>query len=81
MHQPTTSSSPRRENSRTEGETITKKAKKKLKDENFRWQNKTLGKLDNDIITFGADVYIQVRRKGKIRIYTSSLDDCTWPLR
>jgi len=63
---------------------IKKKTAEQLKDENFRRQILTFeekgDKLRED---FGADVFVLVRRKGKVRVYTSrnSLDDPQWPLR
>ena len=63
---------------------IKKKTKEQLKNENFRRQNKSLTKRGNKLTKFEADVYIQVRRKGKITIYTSledPLEDPSWPLR
>lgn len=55
-----------------------------LDDENFRRQRVTLvEKADRFRELFGADVFILVRRKGKLMVYTSrnSLNDPQWPLR
>lgn len=63
---------------------ITKKTAEQLRNENFRRQNLTYAEKGNRLRKdFGADVFILVRRKGKLTIYTSrnSLDDPQWPLR
>jgi hypothetical protein len=63
---------------------VTKKTAEQLNDENFRRQNVTFAeKADRLREEFGADVFILVRRKGKLLVYTScdSLDDPRWPLR
>jgi hypothetical protein len=63
---------------------VTKKTAEQLNDENFRRQNiKFAEKADRLREEFGADVFILVRRKGKLKVYTSrdSLDDPQWPLR
>jgi hypothetical protein len=60
---------------------ISKKSDEQLKDENFRRQNKTFKKRGNKLSLLGAEVYIQVLRKGKLSIYTTSLDHNAWPLR
>jgi hypothetical protein len=64
---------------------IKKKTKEQLVNENFRRQNKSLAKKGNKLTKFEADVYILVRRKGNITIYTSledpRLEDPRWPLR
>jgi len=63
---------------------VTKKTAEQLNDENFRRQNVTFAeKADRLREEFGADVFILVRRKGKLLVYTSrdSLDDPQWPLR
>jgi hypothetical protein len=68
----------------SEPEVITKKTTEQLDDENFRRQNETFAeKADRLRKDFGADVFILVRRKGKLTGYTSrdSLDDPRWPLR
>jgi hypothetical protein len=57
-----------------------KRTSEQLKDENFRRQKITLGKRGNKLSTFGAKVYIQVLRKGKLWIFTSTLDDNTFPI-
>lgn len=61
---------------------ITKTAEQ-LKDENFRRQQLTFAEKGDRLRAFDADVFILVRRKGKLMIYTSrnSLDDPQWPLR
>jgi hypothetical protein len=61
-----------------------KKTAEQLDDENFRRQNVTFAeKAERRREEFGADVFILVRRKGKLMVYTSrnSLDDRQWPLR
>jgi hypothetical protein len=61
-----------------------KKTAEQLRDENFCRQNLTFAeKGDRLREDFGADVFILVRRKGKLTIYTSrnALDDPQWPLR
>ena len=62
----------------------TKKTANQLNDENFRRQNVTFAeKAERLREEFGADVFILVRRKGRLMVYTSrnSLDDPQWPLR
>jgi hypothetical protein len=62
---------------------IKKKTAEQLKDENFRRQILTFrAKGDTLRGKFGADVFVLVRRKGKLMVYTSrnSLDDPQWPL-
>jgi len=59
-----------------------KKTPKQLEDENFRRQSVTFEeKADRLREEFGADVFLLVRRKGKLTGYTSSmaLDDPRWP--
>lgn len=61
-----------------------KKTAEQLRDENFRRQNLTFAEKGDRLgEEFGADVFILVRRKGKLTVYTSrnSLDDPRWPLR
>jgi len=62
---------------------ITKKTAEQLKDENFRRQKETIAEKGDRLRKFDADVFILVKRKGKLMIYTSrnSLDDPQWPLR
>ena len=62
---------------------ITKKTAEQLKDENFRRQKIKLAEKGDRLRKFDADVFMLVRRKGKLTIYTSrnSLDDPQWPLR
>jgi hypothetical protein len=62
---------------------ITKKTAEQLKDENFRRQKLTFAEKGDRLRVFDADVFILVRRKGKLMIYTSrnSLDNPQWPLR
>jgi len=61
----------------------TKKTAEQLKDENFRRQKETIAEKGERLRKFDADVFILVKRKGKLMIYTSrnSLDDPQWPLR
>jgi hypothetical protein len=62
---------------------VTKKTAEQVNNENFRRQNVTFAKkADRLREEFGADVFILVRRKGKLLVYTSrdSLDDPQWPL-
>ena len=59
------------------------KTRKQLDNENFRRQTLTLAKKGNRLKeAYDADVFILVRRKGKLTVYTSceSLDDPQWPL-
>lgn len=58
-----------------------KKTDEQRKDENFRRLKKTLTKRGDNLRKFEADVYVQLRRKGKISIYTSRKEDLRWPLR
>jgi hypothetical protein len=60
----------------------TKKTAKQLKDENFRRQEKTFIKKGDRLRKLNANVFILLRRKGKLTIYTSRdrLDDPLWPL-
>jgi hypothetical protein len=63
---------------------IRKKTAEQLNDENFRRQIQTFeAKGDKLRENFGADVFVLVRRKGRVRVYTSrqSLGDPEWPLR
>jgi hypothetical protein len=67
-----------------ESSKIKKKTTEQLRDENFRRQIVTFEtKGDTLRGEFGADVFVLVRRKGKLMVYTSrtSLDDPQWPLR
>ena len=60
-----------------------KKTVEQLSDENFRRQILTFeAKGDKLRENFGADVFVLVRRKGRVRVYTSrkSLGDLEWPL-
>jgi hypothetical protein len=56
---------------------IPRKTAEQLKDENFRRQNIKLAEKGDRLRTFDADVFMLVRRKGKLTIYTSrtSLED------
>jgi hypothetical protein len=67
-----------------ESSKIKKKTAEQLRDENFRRQILTF-EAKGDTLTedFSADVFLLVKRKGKLRVYTSraSLDDPQWPLR
>jgi hypothetical protein len=67
-----------------ESSKIKKKTAEQLRDENFRRQILTF-EAKGDTLTedFNADVFVLVKRKGKLRVYTSraSLDDPQWPLR
>lgn len=61
-----------------------KKTAEQLSDERFRRQILTFeAKGDKLRENFGADVFVLVRRKGRVRVYTSrkSLGDPEWPLR
>jgi hypothetical protein len=62
---------------------ITKKTAEQLKNKNFRRQRLTFAEKGDRLRAFDADVFILVRRKGKLVMYTSrsSLDDSQWPLR
>lgn len=60
-----------------------KRTAEELKNENFRRQLLTYeSKADTLRDNFQADIYFLVRRKGKLRVYTSrsSLSDSHWPL-
>lgn len=62
---------------------IKKKTGEQRSGENFRRQILTFeAKGDKLREDFGADVFVLVRRKGRIRVYTSrkSLSDSEWPL-
>ena len=61
----------------------TKKTAEQLKDENFRRQKRTFAEKGDRLRKLDADVFILLRRKGKLTIYTSRdrLDDPLWPLR
>lgn len=63
---------------------IKRKTAEQIRDENFRRQNLTFAaKGDKLRREFEADVFVLIRRKGKLMVYTSrnSLDDPQWPLR
>jgi hypothetical protein len=56
---------------------IPRKTAEQLKDENFRRQKIKLAEKGDRLRKFDADVFMLVRRKGKLTIYTSrtSLED------
>jgi hypothetical protein len=62
---------------------FTNKTPEQLHNENFRRQNITfVEKADRLRKEFGADMFVLIRRKGKLTVYTSrdSLIDSQWPL-
>jgi hypothetical protein len=60
---------------------IRKKSKEELKTENYRRQIETLfEKIHRLATSFGADIFIQARRKSKQNLYTS-FEDLSWPPR
>jgi hypothetical protein len=56
---------------------ITKKTAEQLKDENFRRQKTIFTEKGDRLREFNANIFILLRRKGKLTIYTSrkSLND------